>query len=255
METTMHYFDTELAAKYGMVEATILNHLQYWIQKNAENNKNYHEGRYWTFNSIQSFCKLFPYLTAKKIRNAIKKLEDAKVLMKGNFNKFKYDRTTWYAFTDLGLRLFSKKEDKKTETEKPEKSSNTDIDCLAKQEKTAEQDNAISEKESSTKKNIMQIPPKAEDVQAYCAERNSCINVQRFMAYYTANGWYFGKRKMKKTKDWQAAVRYWEQTEKSVVNVGNNGKIAQNRFCNFQGREWDYDELQRLEQELQNGGW
>ena len=98
----------------------------------------------------------------------------------------------------------------------------------------------------------MQIPPKAEDVQAYCAERNSCINVQRFMAYYTANGWYFGKRKMKKTKDWQAAVRYWEQTEKPVANVGNNGKMAQNRFCNFQGREWNYDELERLEQELQN---
>lgn len=237
MDTTMHYFDTELAAKYGMVEATILNHLQYWIQKNAENNKNYHEGRYWTFNSIQSFCKLFPYLTAKKIRNAIKKLENAKVLIKGNFNKVKYDRTTWYALTDFGLRLFSKKEEKpelKVEVEKP-----------------AEQDNAISKKES-TKKNTMQIPPKAEDVQAYCAERNSCINVQRFLAYYTANGWYFGKRKMKKTKDWQAAVRYWEQTEKPVANVGNNGKMAQNRFCNFQGREWNYDELERLEQELQN---
>lgn len=220
MDTTMHYFDTELAEKYGMVEATILNHLQYWIQKNAENNKNYHEGRYWTFHSIQAFCKQFPYLTAKKIRNAIKKLENAKVLIKGNFNKVKYDRTTWYALTDLGLRLFSKKEEKpelKVEVEKP-----------------AEQDNAISKKES-TKKNTMQIPPKAEDVQAYCAERNSCINVQRFMAYYTANGWYFGKRKMKKTKDWQAAVRYWEQTEKPVANVGNNGKMAQNRFCNFQG--------------------
>ncbi len=237
MDTTMHYFDTELAEKYGMVEATILNHLQYWIQKNAENNKNYHEGRYWTFHSIQAFCKQFPYLTAKKIRNAIKKLENAKVLIKGNFNKVKYDRTTWYALTDLGLRLFSKKEEKpelKVEVEKP-----------------AEQDNAISKKES-TKKNTMQIPPKAEDVQAYCAERNSCINVQRFMAYYTANGWYFGKRKMKKTKDWQAAVRYWEQTEKPVANVGNNGKMAQNRFCNFQGREWNYDELERLEQELQN---
>lgn len=245
MDTTMHYFDTELAAKYGMVEATILNHLKYWIQKNAENNKNYHEGRYWTFHSIQAFCKLFPYLTAKKIRNAIKKLENAKVLIKGNFNKVKYDRTTWYALTDLGLRLFSKKEEKQELTVEQEPELKVEV------EKPAEQDNAISKKES-TKKNTMQIPPKAEDVQAYCAERNSCINVQRFLAYYTANGWYFGKRKMKKTKDWQAAVRYWEQTEKPVANVGNNGKMAQNRFCNFQGREWDYDELERLEQELQN---
>ena len=130
MDTTMHYFDTELAEKYGMVEATILNHLQYWIQ-------NYHEGRYWTFHSIQAFCKQFPYLTAKKIRNAIKKLENAKVLIKGNFNKVKYDRTTWYALTDLGLRLFSKKEEKpelKVEVEKP-----------------AEQDNAIPKKKAQRK--------------------------------------------------------------------------------------------------------
>lgn len=253
MDTTMHYFNTEIAEKYGMVEATILNHLQYWIAKNTQNNKNYHDGRYWTFHSIQAFCKLFPYLTAKKIRNAIKKLEDAKVLIKGNFNKLKYDRTTWYALTDLGLRLFSKKEDKKTEPENPEKSSNTDIDCLAKKEKTATSAEVnIADTKNSIKKNTIQIPPKAEEVQAYCAERNSCINVQRFLAYYTANGWYFGKRKMKKTKDWQAAVRYWEQTEKPVANVGNNGKMAQNRFCNFQGREWNYDELERLEQELQN---
>lgn len=238
METTMHYFNTEIAAQYGMVEATILNHLKFWIQKNKEKNINYHDGRYWTFNSVREFCKLFPYLTAKKIRNAIKKLEDAKILIKGNFNKVKYDRTTWYAFTDFGLRLFACE---KKQEEKPE----TKVELEPEVEVELEKQN--------TKKNMMQIPPKTEDVQAYCEKRNSCINVQRFLAYYTANGWHFGRKKMKKTADWQAAVRYWEQTEKPV-DFGSQGKTTQNRnrFCNYTQREWDYKEIERLEWKIQH---
>jgi len=263
MESTLHYFDKELATKYGVVEAIILNNFRYWIQKNTEENKNYHDGKYWTFNSVQSFCKLFPYLTAKKIRNAIKRLEDAKILLKGNFNKMKYDRTTWYTFTELGLRLFpcfqktEQQEQSELKTEQEEQPELKTEQKVEERKEPAEQNNTVSQK-NSTKKNTMQVPPTMQEVQAYCTERNSCISVKRFVAYYTANGWYFGRKKMKKTKDWQAAVRYWEETEKPVANFGSQGKTTQNRnrFCNYTQREWDFAEIERLEQELQNnGGW
>jgi len=55
-------------------------------------------------------------------------------------------------------------------------------------------------------------PPTLEDVKAYCFERGNKIDPQRFVDYYTANGWKVGKNSM---KDWKASVRTWEQREKS----------------------------------------
>ena len=51
-----------------------------------------------------------------------------------------------------------------------------------------------------------------DDVREYCFERGNSIDPQRFVDYYTSNGWMVGKNKM---KDWKAAVRTWEQKEKS----------------------------------------
>lgn len=56
------------------------------------------------------------------------------------------------------------------------------------------------------------IPPTVEEVAQYCFERMSKVDPQRFVDYYTSNGWMVGKNKM---KDWKAAVRTWEQKEGS----------------------------------------
>lgn len=53
--------------------------------------------------------------------------------------------------------------------------------------------------------------PTIAEVKAYCDERNNTINPEAFIDYYTANGWKVGKNPM---KDWKAAVRQWERTEK-----------------------------------------
>lgn len=52
------------------------------------------------------------------------------------------------------------------------------------------------------------VPPTLEEVQAYCNERRNNVNAERFIDYYTSNGWLVGKNKM---KDWKAAVRTWEK--------------------------------------------
>ena len=51
-------------------------------------------------------------------------------------------------------------------------------------------------------------PPTLEEVKAYCRERNNGVDAERFLDYYTANGWKVGKNPM---KDWRAAVRTWER--------------------------------------------
>lgn len=56
------------------------------------------------------------------------------------------------------------------------------------------------------------VPPSVDEVRDYCQERGNNVDPQRFVDYYSSNGWMVGKTKM---KDWKAAVRTWEQREKS----------------------------------------
>lgn len=53
-------------------------------------------------------------------------------------------------------------------------------------------------------------PPTVEQVRQYCRSRGNCVDPQRFVDYYSANGWRVGKNPM---KDWQAAVRTWEKKD------------------------------------------
>lgn len=70
----------------------------------------------------------------------------------------------------------------------------------------------IKEKEKSDKKEKKTASrfhaPTLEEIQAYCDERNNGIDAERFLDYYTANGWVQGKGKP--IKDWKATVRTWE---------------------------------------------
>lgn len=75
--------------------------------------------------------------------------------------------------------------------------------------------------------------PTVEEVEAYCLERNNRVNAERFVDYYTSNGWKVGKNPM---KDWKAAVRSWERREdekkSNVVEMtkGQQARAAQNEI-------------------------
>lgn len=102
----IHNFDTNIAEKYGINAAIILQNMYYWIEKNRANEKHFHDGYYWTYNSLKAFEELFPYMSNKQIRGALKKLEDDGIIIGGNYNNSPYDRTKWYAITEVGYELF-----------------------------------------------------------------------------------------------------------------------------------------------------
>ena len=54
-------------------------------------------------------------------------------------------------------------------------------------------------------------PPTLQEVKDYCLERGNNVDAQRFVDYYTSQGWKVGKHPM---KDWKAAVRTWERNSK-----------------------------------------
>lgn len=102
----IHNFDINIAEKYGINAAIILQNMYYWIEKNRANEKHFHDGYYWTYNSLKAFEELFPYMSNKQIRGALEKLEEEGIIVCGNYNNSTYDRTKWYAITEAGYELF-----------------------------------------------------------------------------------------------------------------------------------------------------
>ena len=99
----IYHFDVDLAIKYSIEESVILNFLSYWIFINKANERNFRDGYYWTYNSLTALEKIFPFWDYKKIGRILQKLEDKKIILSGNYNKIKFDRTKWYTIIDSSI--------------------------------------------------------------------------------------------------------------------------------------------------------
>lgn len=102
-----HSFDPEIATKYGVHEAVLLQFIHFWIEHNKANEVHYNDGHYWMYNSVKAFGKQFPYMSSHVIRSALKKLEDEGLILTGNYNVTGYDRTTWYTLTQIGENVIN----------------------------------------------------------------------------------------------------------------------------------------------------
>ena len=86
-----------------------------------------------------------------------------------------------------------------------------------------------AQRRSSSNPKVM--PPSLEEVKEYCRQRGNNVDAERFLDYYTANGWVQGRGKP--IKDWRAAVRTWEKM--NIVHYRNGNRndkeciIAQRR--------------------------
>ena len=95
-----HAFNTDLAEKYGIEKALIIDYFAYWVVENMRNERNFHEGRYWVFNSASALSEKFHYISRRTMNQKLQELETDGILISGNFNKNKFDRTKWYSFRD-----------------------------------------------------------------------------------------------------------------------------------------------------------
>ena len=73
-------------------EAIILQQIHYWLVKNI----NIKDGYSWVYNSIKDWNKQFKWLSEPTLKRKFKSLEDKGLLITGNYNKAKFDRTKWY---------------------------------------------------------------------------------------------------------------------------------------------------------------
>lgn len=113
-----HSFNVELAKKYGIEEAIIIENIAFWQHRNIANNNNFFDNKYWIYNSLSAWQELFPYMTKSKIYRCLEKLEKKEVLYIGCYNKFKFDRTKWYSLNNKLLNAFFKMKHPLSQNEK-----------------------------------------------------------------------------------------------------------------------------------------
>lgn len=100
-----HSFNIEIAKDVGINSAVLLNQIYWWVKKNEVDERNFYDGKYWTYNSKKGFCKYFPYFSERQIEYALKKLIDEGYVITGNYNTSPYDRKLWYSITEKSYRI------------------------------------------------------------------------------------------------------------------------------------------------------
>ncbi len=102
--------------------------------------------------------------------------------------------------------------------EKAKKAKEKEKEKEKTKEKTKEKDMEKESVEKAAKPPRTRfIAPDVDSVRAYCQEKGFSVDPERFVDYYTANGWHVGKSPM---KDWKATVRNWARNSGGSANSG-----------------------------------
>lgn len=123
------YGESHVAAVYGLEEAIFLHSLMFWYRTNRGNGQNFHDGRWWTYNSVKAFEGIFPWWNSGQIRRIIARCKEKGALLAGNYNEDQRDRTAWYTPSDELLELYGEIENcicRKQQMEMPESSETFD---------------------------------------------------------------------------------------------------------------------------------
>ncbi len=106
----------KLASRIGLHQAILLMRVRAWIHTNAKKGINAINGRHWTYNSIESWHQMLPYLSVKQIRTAMGNLREMGYLLAEKAKKKQWNQTLYYTLSDRGEALFSEIEYTETET-------------------------------------------------------------------------------------------------------------------------------------------
>lgn len=105
---------------------------------------------------------------------------------------------------------------------KKPKKPDTDTDTVTVTDTDTVTDSNIGHKADKPPSRHRFAPPTVEEVRAYCTEKGYTVDPQRFVDYYTSNGWRVGKNPM---KDWKAAVRTWIRNDQQRGNVRSTSPL------------------------------
>lgn len=248
-----HSFNVGIAVKYGVNDAIVLSNIFFWVSKNAANDVHYHDGRYWTYNSVKAFAALFPYLTNKQVRGALDRLIRNGLIVKGNYNRNGMDQTAWYAVTDKGYELYGQvvpHSPSRANGIAPEGKSNCPVgqmqmpsraNAVAPEGKPIPDINTDIDPDGNRSVVIPDISPSGgddkhavrmagrasrskkgaptvEEVREFVREKGLHVDADRFCEVNTVRGW--KTKDGKPVDDWQRYILTWERYEVALPAAG-----------------------------------
>lgn len=109
MNDKIHNFDVEDAIKYGVNRAIVLYTMKNWIDYKTRNKKGLHKAGdgnsyYFAYASAAALCEKIPYISRSGINDALNYFVEKGILIKGKFNKLRWDKTSWYADASQPVR-------------------------------------------------------------------------------------------------------------------------------------------------------
>lgn len=93
-----------LAAEIGLNNAIVLQQMHYWLRVS----NNYRDGYKWVYRTMDEWLPEFPFWSKSTVERIIRDLEKSKILVSGNYNRLKMDRTKWYR---IDYKLLEKQHD------------------------------------------------------------------------------------------------------------------------------------------------
>lgn len=84
-------------ALHSSDKALIVQQVHYWCKHNQHSKRNYHDGQFWTYNSIQNWRdNYFDWLSYDTVKRHFSDLEREGWIISGCFNADPRDKTKWY---------------------------------------------------------------------------------------------------------------------------------------------------------------
>lgn len=141
-----------LAVEIGLNESIIFLQLEFWIAISD----NVRDGRKWTYQSAADIKeKMFPFWSASTINRALNNLLARNLIIDGNYNQKKYDRTRWFAID------FDEARKLKSITVREDESRSTQNELRSAQDESRSAQNETTIPETTTKTNTESNPPSA----------------------------------------------------------------------------------------------
>ena len=102
-------YENEIARRYGVNAAIVADYLWELMEKHRYSGKSvYQYGKVWVRCSQPMITSEIKFLTIDMVKGAIKALLDGNIIRKYQFNKTRFDHTSWYSFTEYGEKIVKK---------------------------------------------------------------------------------------------------------------------------------------------------
>jgi hypothetical protein len=111
IESGLDYFNVVFATKYGIKEAIIFQYLCHELKDDERwkrtNNRQFFDNKYWFSITQDELLEKFSYMKNRiAIRTILQNLKEQGLIETANFNKTKYDKTSWYSLTEKGEAVY-----------------------------------------------------------------------------------------------------------------------------------------------------